>query len=144
MKIVDANVLIYSVDETSAHHLAARTWMDDALSNAEPIMLPWLCLLAFVRLTTHRGLNDNPLSVDGAFDRVDAWLAAPPVITTVDTASASQQTRRLLVETGGSASLVNDAWLAALAYTNDADLVSFDADFARFAGLRWVSPPPAP
>jgi len=36
--------------------------------------------------------------------------------------------------------LVTDAQLAALAIDHGVALVSSDADFARFAGLRWINP----
>ncbi len=46
----------------------------------------------------------------------------------------------LLEESGVGANLVNDAHLAALAIEHSATLVSFDHDFARFAGLAWERP----
>jgi predicted nucleic acid-binding protein len=46
----------------------------------------------------------------------------------------------LLRETGAAGNLVNDAHLAALAIEHDAVLVSFDADYGRFHGLRWEPP----
>jgi predicted nucleic acid-binding protein len=48
----------------------------------------------------------------------------------------------LLSAAGTAGNLVSDADLAALAIDEDATLVSFDTDFARFDGLRW-GPPPA-
>ena len=45
--------------------------------------------------------------------------------------------RSNLVELGN---LVNDAHLAALALEHGADIVSFDADFSRFEGARWLTP----
>lgn len=38
------------------------------------------------------------------------------------------------------ASLVPDAYLAALAIEERAELVTFDRGFARYPGLRWRSP----
>jgi predicted nucleic acid-binding protein len=35
---------------------------------------------------------------------------------------------------------VSDAHLAALALEHDAEIVSFDRDFGRFAGVRWRLP----
>jgi len=40
--------------------------------------------------------------------------------------------------TGGN--LTTDAHLAALAIEHGAELCSCDADFSRFAGLRWLDP----
>lgn len=39
--------------------------------------------------------------------------------------------------TGGTANLVPDAHLAALAIEHDLTLCSSDRDFAHFPGLRW-------
>ncbi len=41
---------------------------------------------------------------------------------------------------GGAGNLVSDAHLAALAIELGATLYSYDNDFARFPGLRWVDP----
>jgi len=43
-------------------------------------------------------------------------------------------------EAGTAANLVNDAHLAALALEHHATLVTFDADFHRFRGLRVERP----
>lgn len=40
----------------------------------------WIALLAFVRLATKEGLFPRPLTVDEAFDRVEAWIAAGPAV----------------------------------------------------------------
>jgi len=45
-----------------------------------------------------------------------------------------------LAQTGRAGNLVNDAHLAALAVEHDAEVVSFDSDFARFPGVRWRRP----
>ena len=46
----------------------------------------------------------------------------------------------LLVSLGTAANLVNDAHLATLALEHGGEVVSFDGDIARFAGVRWRSP----
>jgi predicted nucleic acid-binding protein len=46
----------------------------------------------------------------------------------------------LLLELGVAGNLTSDAHLAALAIEHQAELVSTDADFARFPGLRWFNP----
>ena len=47
---------------------------------------------------------------------------------------------RLCRESGATGNLVPDAFLAALALEHGCELVSNDADFARFRGLRWRHP----
>jgi toxin-antitoxin system PIN domain toxin len=142
MKIVDANVLIYATDQTSPHHEPAYRWLTGALSSHETIVLPWLCLVAFVRITTHPGLFDQPLTTDQALDQVDAWLAASPTTTDLhieaQTLAATLRTNLASLNAGGN--LTNDAYLAAIAIAAGADLVSFDNDYGRFPGLTWTRP----
>jgi uncharacterized protein len=48
--------------------------------------------------------------------------------------------RDLLEPLGTAGNLTTDAHLAALAIEHGAELCSTDADFSRFAGLRWANP----
>jgi len=139
MKIVDANVLIYAVNSDAPMHDVARSWLDRSLGGAATVGFSWLALVAFVRITTVAGILPNPLTTDQAMDRVDAWLDQPTAVV-LDTTSHHQTILRDLLRTTGSGNLVNDAHLAALAIEHRAEIVSFDRDFARFAGVRWELP----
>ncbi|MEZ5137155.1 MAG: DUF5615 family PIN-like protein [Acidimicrobiales bacterium] len=46
----------------------------------------------------------------------------------------------MLSEHGTGGNLTSDAHLAALAVEHGATVVTFDADFARFAGVPWRRP----
>lgn len=140
MKLVDANVLLYAVNQDAEHHERARRWLDDALSGRDTVAFAWVALLAFVRLVTKEGLFPHPLSLDGAMDRVDAWLAAPPAVVVEPTLEHPQVLRRLLRGIGVGGNLVNDAHLAALAVEHRCTVVSFDHDFSRFDGVDWEMP----
>jgi len=138
--VVDANVLIYSVNDAAPHHETARRWIDKALSGSRSVLLPWLCLVAFVRITTHPRIYKYPLTLKQALDAVDDWLNAPPVQTDVPVRGLSRNLREALEHSGVGGNSVNDAYLAAMALSLGASLVSFDTDFARFPGLDWVNP----
>lgn len=140
MNIVDANVLLYAVNEQSDRHAESRAWLDRALSGAAVVGLSWIALLAFARLSTKPNLFPRPLSVEGAFDRVDAWLASPAAVLVEPTARHASLVRGLLSAAGTSGNLVNDAHLAALSIEHHGRVVSYDSDFTRFAGVSW-SPP---
>lgn len=141
MKLVDANVLLYAVNEDADHHDAARTWLDAALSGQETVAFAWVALLAFVRLTTKDGLFPRPLTVSEAMSRVDAWLAAGPAVVVGPTSDHAHVLHRLLSDVGTGGNLVNDAHLAALALQHRCDIASFDNDFDRFEGVEWFRPP---
>jgi len=141
VKLVDANVLLYAVNSDATHHRASRTWLDDALSGADTVAFAWVALLAFVRLSTKAGLFPNPLTADEAFDRVDAWLGAAPAVVLEPTSGHTRIVRDLLGAAGTGGNLVNDAHLAALAIEHRCQVMSYDNDFGRFAGVIWVRPP---
>lgn len=141
MRLVDANVLLYAVDRNAPRHRAAKRWLDDALSGNETVLLPWLSLLAFIRLTTHARVFDRPLSPSQALEIVDGWLSAPNALTPEPDARHSQRLREILDAAGGhGGNLVNDAHLAALALQYGAVVETFDNDFSRFGAVRWETP----
>ena len=52
MILPDVNLLVYAYNGASQQHLAARQWLETAMSDDEPVGLPWAVLHAFLRLTT--------------------------------------------------------------------------------------------
>ncbi|MDM4761571.1 PIN domain-containing protein [Galbitalea sp. SE-J8] len=140
MKLVDANVLLYAIDESATHHGAARQWLDRSITSGETVGMPWVSLLAFIRIATHPNIYEHPLRVDQALDVADAWLARPNVVTLDPDARHLIRMRQALAATGRGGNLVNDAHLAALALQFDAVVGTFDSDFGRFPGVRWERP----
>ena len=140
MRLPDANLLIYAVDEHSPHHEQARAWLEESMSGRETVALSWSVLLAFVRLTTNPRVFEEPLDVEEATEVVDGWLAQPPTIIVSPTDRHLLVLRDLITPVGAAGNLVADAHLAALAIEHGAELHSADTDFARFPGLRWINP----
>lgn len=140
MRLLDVNLLLYALDETAPRHPVARAWVEGALSGAQTVGLPWIVLLAFLRLSTRGAVFADPLSPEEALDIVDGWLAQPAVTIVHPGRRHAAILRELLVDAGTAGNLVTDAHLAALAIEHGAELCSSDADFSRFAGLRWLDP----
>ncbi|HLE99978.1 MAG TPA: type II toxin-antitoxin system VapC family toxin [Gaiellaceae bacterium] len=140
MKLVDANVLLYAVNEGSARHAEARRWLDTALSGGETVAFAWIAILAFLRLATHQAVFARPLTPDDALDVVRYWLGRPTATVAEPTSRHLEVLAQLLVGVGTAGNLVNDAHLAALALEHGCEIVSYDADFARFPGVRWETP----
>lgn len=136
MVIVDANVLVYATNTDARQHDEARPWLDRALGGAETVGLAWVVLLAYVRLTTNPAIFSNPMTADDAAEQVESWLDAPAALAVEPTARHIHVLRGLIAESGTGGNLTTDAHLAALAIEHRADLVSYDRDFGRFAGLR--------
>lgn len=140
MKVVDANVLLYAVNADSHHHLASRTWLDAALRGGDTVGFTWLALTAFVRIATKVGLFPVPLTTDEALEQTRLWLDAPGARVLEPTGQHLAVLERLLRQVGSGGNLVNDAHLAAVAVEHRAEVVSYDADFGRFAEVRWRRP----
>ena len=52
MIILDANVLINVIDGASTRHAVARSWIQRQAAAGEILGIPWVCLLAMVRICT--------------------------------------------------------------------------------------------
>ncbi len=140
MKLVDANLLLYAVDQSSPHHRIAKPWLEDQLSGPATLAFAWAVLLAFVRLATNPRIFEAPLSLGEALDLVDRWLAQPPSTVVAPTDRHARILRELLEPFGTAGNLTSDAHLAALSIEHGAELCSADNDFARFARVRWTNP----
>lgn len=138
--IVDANVLLYAVDNQSHFHAIARSWLDEAMNGVERVGLPWASLMAFQRIITHPRVTANPLASEEAWGYITDWLDAD--LAWVPTPGSRHRNILGRLLTGGDlrGNLVTDAHLAALAIEHGTSICSFDSDFARFDGLHWINP----
>jgi hypothetical protein len=140
MKVLDANLLIYSVNKDADLHSRALRWLENLLSGHETVGLSWNVVLAFLRISTRPGLFRSPLEPEVALDLVEKWLDHP-LVKIVEPGPAHLSILRQLISTLGTAgNLASDAHLAALAIEHRAELCSCDNDFSRFPGLRWRNP----
>ena len=140
MVIVDANVLLYAVNQDMSQHARAKRWVEAALGGNEAIGFAWVVLLAFVRLSTLPALFPTPLVPTTALGLVDDWLAASAAVVVHPTSRHASVLRDLLAGTGTAGNLVTDAHLAALCIEHGARMCTFDRDFSRFPGLRAFAP----
>ena len=140
MILVDANLLLYAYHPADDRHAAARTWLESALSASEPVRFAWLTLWAFLRISTNARVYEHPLLPTEAKASVSSWLerSVAGILepgerhwTILGSFLAGDQVR---------GPLVMDAVIAALAVEHGAVLHTTDADFARFAGLKWRNP----
>jgi toxin-antitoxin system PIN domain toxin len=140
MQLVDANVLLYAVNESASNHAAARRWLEDALTGPETVGFTWVVMLAFLRLSTRQGVFPRPLSPATATGVLERWLAQPGSAILAPSERHMTLLNGLLAQAGTAGNLVNDAHLAALALEHGAEVVSFDRDFARFEGVHRHEP----
>jgi toxin-antitoxin system PIN domain toxin len=140
VRLLDANILIYAADSRSVHHTVVRRTLSALLRGDGTVGIPHVVLLAFLRLATHPKVFSRPLSPEQAVERIDGLLGHPRVELVTPGERHWAVLRGLLTATGTSGNLTTDAHLAALALERGATLVSTDADFGRFPGLRVENP----
>ncbi|NBB89796.1 MAG: PIN domain-containing protein [Spirochaetes bacterium] len=140
MIIPDINLIVYAHDETTAAHPPARQWWERTVTGAEPVGLPWVCVLGFVRLLSNPRVVQQPAPAADLMARMQRVLALSAVRPAVPGAQHAGLMQRLFDETGATGRLTTDIHLAALAIEHGATLASTDTDFARFSELKWVNP----
>jgi hypothetical protein len=140
MILVDANLLIYAIDSDSPHHRVARRWLEEMLSGDQWIGLPWIVVLAFLRIVTHPAIVRRPLPAEDALAYVEGWLAQPRLQLVGPGEHHWSILSSLLRTTGTAGNLTSDAHIAALAVEHGCTVASADNDFRRFAGVRHLNP----
>jgi toxin-antitoxin system PIN domain toxin len=138
--IPDVNLVVYAYNSDAPQHAVARAWWEGLLNGTEPIAIPWVVVLGFVRLMTHRSVLPHPMSPTVALAQIRAWFARPNVEHLEPGPQHVDLLDRLLSAVGTAGNLTTDAHLAALAIEHQCELHSNDNDFARFPGLRWRNP----
>ena len=140
MILVDANLLLYAYDSSSAQHDRARPWLERALTGTEAVGLALISLLAFLRISTSRAVFRRPLPPADAVAIVSQWLELPGVTVAEPTDRHWTLLAELAQRGQARGPLLMDAHLAALAIEHGATLYTTDRDFARFPGLRARDP----
>jgi len=138
--IVDANLLLYSVDVDSPHHGRAVEWLSSVLTGEVRVGLPVQTVGAFVRIVTHPRAAQRPLTVEQAWEVVDGWLASPVAWVPAASVRTLRITRDLMVRHHLGSGMATDTQLAALALEHGVPVVSADSDFARFPEVTWINP----
>jgi len=138
--LVDANILLFAVDTTAAHHEKAASWLTEQLNGDRRVGLPWESLAAFMRIATHPRAAAQPLTPTEAWKHVEDWLAVPIVWVPVATERHAAVFGNLVTKYGLAGNLIPDAHLAALAIQHGLTVCSADTDFARFSEINWSNP----
>jgi uncharacterized protein len=140
MILPDVNTLLYAVNRSSDQHADALGALRKGFDDRRGVAFAWTALLAFLRLSTRRGIFRSPLSVEDALRVIEHWLGHPQSQVVHPGERHAEILGGLLKSAGTAGNLTTDAHLAALAIEHGATILSFDRDFARFEGVRWTVP----
>lgn len=137
---VDANILVYAVNEDADEHAPALALLEGLGQGPEIVYLFWPTIIGFLRIVTHRGILPNPLSITDAVQTIGDLLSRPHVRTPGESPGFWE----LYLDTGGARARANDvpdAHLAALMRQHGVGQIhTRDRGFRRFTGIEVRDP----
>jgi toxin-antitoxin system PIN domain toxin len=136
----DVNILIYAHRAEAPDHSRYADWLLGIVSGDAPYAVSDLGCSAFVRIVTNPKIWEEPTSLDDAL-RFTAELRGRSNARALTHGPGSWDVfTRLCIDARARGRLVADAYHAALAIEHGCELITADADFARFPGLRFRHP----
>lgn len=140
MILPDVNVLIYAFRSDVPQHEICRGWLLRIVSGDARFGISPLALSAVVRISTNPRVFKTPSGIEEAFGFCDDLLGQPHCQVVEAGDRHWSIFRRLCAETHTRGTRITDAWFAALAIEWGCEWITFDADYARFPGLKWRTP----
>ena len=140
MILPDVNVLIYAHREDAEGHARYRSWLESVLRGEEPFGISDVVLSGFLRVATHPRIFNPPTPPATAIEFVKLIRNQPHAVPVMPGPRHWEIFLRLCNEPGVKGNLVADAYRAALAIESGSEWVTTDADYSRFAGLKWHRP----
>ena len=140
MVLPDVNVLVYAHRRDTAHHDAARRWLENLIGSDRAYGMSELVVSSFVRIVTHPRVFDPPSPLQAALAFAGEVMTPAHAVRVAPGPRHWDIFTRLCRETHARGNLIADAYLAALAVESGCEWVSTDGDFARFKDLVWTRP----
>ena len=141
MNAIDTNVLVYAAFGPDERHERALDLLRSLAEGHTPWALPWPCVYEFLRVVTHPRALTKPMQLDEARGRIRSLRGSASCILLSETERHGEVLDGLLAASGATGNLVHDAHIAALCIEHGvSEILTADADFARFPGLRARNP----
>jgi len=141
MLLPDVNVLIYAHrEDSSQEHSQYARWLIDLATGREPFALSALSLAGVVRIVTNPRVFRRPSTLDETFGFVSELVRRPQARVIGPGPEHLAIFEDLCRQASATGKLAADAQHAAVAIEHGCTLVTTDADFDRFPGLRWQHP----
>lgn len=140
MILPDVDVLVYAHRGEAPEHADYARWLQAVTEKPEPFAMSEPVMSGFLRVVTHRKVFRTPTPLARAVEFLEEITAQSncrvirpgprqwPIFLALCRASRATD------------KLVADAFHAAVALEHGCEWVTADADFGRFAGLRWSHP----
>lgn len=133
---LDANVLLYASDRSSAVHREALSFLRDVAASEELFYVFWPTVMAYLRIATHPAIFAEPLARDDALENVGRLLGLPHVQTGGEPDRFWSSYRGVAEEADVRGNLVADAHVVALMLAHGVRTIwTRDRDYRRFRGI---------
>ena len=140
MLLPDVNVLVYAHRAEAPEHERYAESLTHLARGPELFALSELGASGFVRIVTNPKIWGDPTSTEDALLFVQRLRERSNARLLTHGPGSWEIFARVCREARARGNLVADAYHAALALEHGCELVTADADFARFAGLRHRHP----
>ena len=138
---VDVNTLLYSSDRNSPFHERAVQFLRERVAGPDVFCMAWPTVMGYLRIATHAGIFEHPLTPAEAMRNIEALLTLPHVRVVGEDDGFWDVYREVVSKAPARGNQVPDAHLAALLRQHGVGtLYTNDADFRRFEFLRVMNP----
>lgn len=138
---IDANVLLYASDSTNSLHEKARAFLASCANGSELVYLTWPVIMAYLRISTHGSIFDNPLSPAEAMGNIQGFLDLPQVRALGEGSGFWKVYQEAAKEVVVRGNLVPDTHIAALLLQHGIKTIwTRDRDFLKFSFLSVRDP----
>jgi len=138
---LDVNILVYAADQTSARHTRARALLSHTATSSSITYLFWPVLLGYMRIVTHPGIIEAPLSPEEALADIDGLIARPQIVVAGEGDRFWRNFTKVARSVHPRGPLFPDAHLVALMLEHGVTRVwSNDRDFRKFDGISALNP----
>src|SRR2546421_11615125 len=141
MKLLDVNVVLPAHREDHPDPVIARAGLDALLHGGEQFGVPWMVWWSFLRLSSHPRVFPVPTPLEESFDFIEAIRAHPGHIAVEAGAHHLECLRDVCKGGEGTADLMPDAVLAALAGGARGGIGGFGPQPPGVSHPRRVQPP---
>jgi uncharacterized protein len=138
---LDVNVLLYASDESSPFNGRARAFLADRGRSPDLLYLWWGTVMSYLRIATHHGIFQKPLSAREASANISALLQLPQTRLLHEEEDFWQAYQEVVRDVPTRGNLVPDAHLATVLRQHGVKtLYTADNDFRKFSFLDVRNP----
>ena len=142
MRVIDTNVLLYSINEDSQYQDPCLRFLEELRNDPSPSFLTWSICYEFLRVSTHPRVLRSPRSTHEAWRFLEELLNTPGFSMLTPTerhADVLSLTLADLPDIRGS--IAHDLHIAVLMREHGVSRIcTHDADFRRFPFLTVIDP----